>query len=79
MGLYWSYMDFRLGVCAHQGSSWSASLHHHARGFNQGVLHKLIITPGRRQSKMPLLSRNIDQKSIETVFLIAISRPTGDT
>ena len=35
-------------------------------------------TPGRRQSKMPILSRNVDQKSIETVFSIAICRPTGD-
>ena len=34
--------------------------------------------PGRRQSKTPILSRNVDQKSIETVFSIAISRHTGD-
>ena len=27
---------------------------------------------------MPILSRNVDHKSIETVFLIAICRPTGD-
>ena len=27
---------------------------------------------------MPILSRNVDQKSIETVFLIAICRPTSD-
>ena len=27
---------------------------------------------------MPILSRNVDQKSIKTVFLIAICRPTGD-
>ena len=27
---------------------------------------------------MPILSRNADQKSIETVFWIAICRPTGD-
>ena len=27
---------------------------------------------------MPILSRNIDQKSIETEFSIAICRPTGD-
>ena len=27
---------------------------------------------------MPILSRNIDQKSIETVFSIDICRPTGD-
>ena len=27
---------------------------------------------------MPILSRNVDQKSIETVFSIAICRHTGD-
>ena len=37
-----------------------------------------IITPGRRQSKTPILSRNVDQKSIETEFIIAICRHTGD-
>ena len=35
-------------------------------------------TPGRQQSKTPILSRNVDQKSIETVFSIAICRHTGD-
>ena len=38
----------------------------------------MLITPGRQQSKAPILSRNIDHKSIETVFSIAICRPTGD-
>ena len=37
-----------------------------------------IYTPGRRQSKTPILSRNVDQKSIETEFSIAICRHTGD-
>ena len=37
-----------------------------------------IYTPGRRQSKTPILSRNVDKKSIETVFSIAICRHTGD-
>ena len=36
------------------------------------------ITPGRRHSKTPTLSRNVDKKSIETVFSIAICRLTGD-
>ena len=36
------------------------------------------LTPGRRQSRMFILSRNVDKKSIETVFLIAICRPTGN-
>ena len=35
-------------------------------------------TSGRRQSKTPILSRNIDQKSIETVFSIVICLHTGD-
>ena len=30
------------------------------------------------QSKTPILSGNVDQKSIETVFSIAICRPNGD-
>ena len=37
-----------------------------------------VFTPGRRQSKTPILSRNVDKKSIETVFSIAICRHTGD-
>ena len=37
-----------------------------------------IITTGSRQSKMPILSRTAVQKSIETVFFIAICRLTGD-
>ena len=35
-------------------------------------------TPGRRQSKTPIPMRNVDQKSIETVFSIAIYPHTGD-
>ena len=35
-------------------------------------------TPGRRQSKTSILSMNVDQKSIETVFSIAICCHTGD-
>ena len=34
-------------------------------------------TPGKR-SKAPILSRNVDQKSIETVFSIVICRPSSD-
>ena len=37
-----------------------------------------MITPDRWQSKTPILSRNVDQKSIESVFSIAICRPIGD-
>ena len=39
---------------------------------------KDAITPGSRQSKTPILSRNVDQKSLETEFSIAIYRHTGD-
>ena len=35
-------------------------------------------TPGRRQSKTPILSRNVDQTLLETEFLIAICHHTGD-
>ena len=35
-------------------------------------------TPGRRQLKTPILLRNVDQKSLETEFSIAICRHTGD-
>ena len=37
-----------------------------------------VVTPVRRQLKTPILLRNIDQNSIETVFLIAICRQCGD-
>ena len=37
-----------------------------------------ITTLGRWQSKTPTLLRNIDQKSLETEFSIAICRHTGD-
>ena len=37
-----------------------------------------MFTPGRRQSKTLILSTNVDQKSLETEFSIAICRPTGD-
>ena len=36
------------------------------------------LTSGRWQSKTPILLRNLHQKSIETVFWIAICRPTGN-
>ena len=36
------------------------------------------LTPGRRQSKMLIPSTNIDQKLLETEFLIAICCLTGD-
>ena len=48
-------------------------------GENEGKFFSHYInTPGRRQSKTPILSMNENQKSIETVFSIAICRPTGD-
>ena len=38
----------------------------------------LFTTPGRRQSNPPILSRNVDQKSSETVFSIDICPQWGD-
>ena len=35
-------------------------------------------TPDKRQSKTLILSTNVDQTSLETEFLIAICRQTGD-
>ena len=37
-----------------------------------------ILTSGRRQSKMPILSRNVDKKLLETEFSIAICCHTGN-
>ena len=36
------------------------------------------VTPGRRQSKMLILSTNVDKKLLETEFSIAICRRTGN-
>ena len=36
------------------------------------------IMPDRRQSKTLILSMNVDQKSLETEFYIAICRQSGD-
>ena len=42
-------------------------------------LHCLSMnTPDKRQSKTPILSRNVDQKSIETALSIVICRQCGD-
>ena len=49
------------------------------KGSRQPKSRKDAITPGERQSKKPKLSRNVDQKSLETEFSIAICRHTGDT
>ena len=43
-----------------------------------GHFNVCLYTPFRRQLKTPILLRNVDQKSIETVFSIAICRHTGD-
>ena len=37
-----------------------------------------FITPNRLQSKMLILSTNVDQKTLETEFLIVICRQRGD-
>ena len=38
----------------------------------------MILTPDRGQSKMLILSTNMDKKLLETEFMIAICRQTGD-
>ena len=42
------------------------------------LLTLCMLTPGRLQSKTPILSRKVDKKVIETVFLIAICHHTGN-
>ena len=42
------------------------------------VTGNLYNTPGRQQSKTPILSKSVDKKSIEIVFSIAICRQWGD-
>ena len=37
-----------------------------------------MTSPDRGQSKMLILSRNVNQNKLETEFSIAICRPTGD-
>ena len=37
-----------------------------------------VIIPGSGQSKLLILLTNVDKKSLETEFSIAICRPTGD-
>ena len=41
-------------------------------------LEIILITTDRQQSKTLILSTNVDQKSLETVFYIAICRLAGD-
>ena len=49
------------------------------RSFGRGFENiYTIATPGRRKSKLYQQSTNADQKSIETVFSIAICRQCGD-
>ena len=46
--------------------------------FHQCEPGKAKSTPGRRQSKTLVLATNVDKKSLETEFSIAICRPIGD-
>ena len=56
------------------------TLRHCIRSIRDTVLRSsnVVITLGRRQSKTPILSRSVDQKSLETEFSIAICRHTDD-
>ena len=49
---------------------------HISLALNQALLS--IIIPYRRQSKMLILSTNVDLKSLEKEFSIAICRPIGE-
>ena len=42
------------------------------------AMRVIVFTSGRRQSKTLMPSTNVDKISLETKFLIAICRPTGD-
>ena len=42
------------------------------------IKEEVIITPDRQQSKTLILSTNVDQKLLETEFLIDICHPIGD-
>ena len=59
--------------CVHFSIAYTYTPPCHIKTFNY-----YIHTLGRRQSKTPKLSRNVDQKWLETEFLIAICRHTGD-
>ena len=56
--------------------------HYHCMQHTLKSLMKIswirINKPGRRQWKTLILSTNVDQKSLETGFSIAVCRPTGD-
>ena len=49
------------------------------KNFSQSLfITYRICTPGKRQLKTLTLSTDVDQKSLEIEFSIAISRSTGD-
>ena len=68
--ILYSYAYRRTGLHSADGHRQTISC------VNYGLVN--INTPGRRQSKMLILSRNVDKKSLETEFLIAICRHTDD-
>ena len=53
-------------------------LHFCLKLFNMLYFSNFVFTPGRQQSKTVILSMNVDQKSLETEFLIAICHPLGN-
>ena len=42
------------------------------------IQYSCILTPEMRQSKMLILSTNVDQEPLETELSIAVCRPIGD-
>ena len=49
-----------------------------AKKFQIRLKEQPVLSPDRRQSKSLLTMTNMDQKSLETVFLIAICRQSGN-
>ena len=48
------------------------------RYYTKRISSLIVIISDRRQSKTLILSMNVDQKSLETDFFVAICRPTSD-
>ena len=69
------YIQGRSSSCRRTTSSTQMNIQF---DFDLCSIEYVSITPDRRQSKTLTISTNVDQKSLETEFLIVICRPTGD-
>ena len=69
-----SWFDIRVWLHCHEAKDLTFC-HQQGKSSRKGAQPKSrwswkdAITPGRRQSKTPILSRNVDQKSLETEFV----------